>query len=99
LQWSPRRGGLDPARLPDTLEVRRRRGGEALRPQPRARTQSVQHLCQSRGVLPWMRNALPMVYAGNDLIAVGDLWQDARWCVAPGLAGFCCEWLNAPILV
>jgi tRNA(Ile)-lysidine synthase len=98
LLWSAQSGGLDAALLPDTLVVRRRRGGEALKPQRRARTQSLQHLCQSLGVLPWMRDALPLVYAGKELIAVGDLWQDARWCVAAGAPGFGCVWQDAPIL-
>ena len=98
LQWSPQIGGLDADRLPDMVVVRQRRGGETLKPQRRARTQSVQHLCQSVGVLPWMRDALPLVYAGNDLIAVGDLWLDARWCVAAGAPGVGCDWQDAPIL-
>jgi tRNA(Ile)-lysidine synthetase-like protein len=99
LQWLPQQGGLDAARLPDTLVIRRRCGGETLRVHRRGRTQSLQHLCQSLGVLPWMRDALPLVYAGVDLIAVGDLWQDARWCVAAGTPGFGCAWRGAPILV
>ncbi|HLZ99357.1 MAG TPA: tRNA lysidine(34) synthetase TilS, partial [Steroidobacteraceae bacterium] len=99
LRWSPQPGGLDPARLPETLTVRRRRGGETLKVHLRGRTQTLQHLCQSLGVLPWMRDALPLVYAGDDLIAVGDLWQDARWCVAAGAPGFGCAWWGAPILV
>ncbi len=99
LRWSPQSGGLDLSRLPDTLMVRGRRGGETLRLHRRARTQSLQHLCQALGVLPWMRDALPLVYAGHDLIAVGDLWQDVRWCVAPGAEGFGCVWSGAPILV
>jgi tRNA(Ile)-lysidine synthase len=99
LQWSPLPGGLDAARLPETLMVRRRRGGETLRVHGHGRTQSLQHLCQSLGVLPWMRDALPLVYAGCDLIAVGDLWQDARWCVAAGAPGFGFTWRGAPILV
>jgi len=99
LHWLPQQGGLDASRLPDTLVVRRRRGGETLRVRRRGRTQSLQHLCQSLGVLPWMRDALPLVYAGHDLIAVGDLWLDARWCVAAGAPGFVCTWRGAPILV
>jgi len=98
LRWVPQLGGLDASRLPDTLSVRQRQGGEALKVGRRARTQSVQHLCQSLGVLPWMRDALPMVYAGDALIAVGDLWQDARWCVAAGAPGFRCVWEDAPIV-
>jgi tRNA(Ile)-lysidine synthase len=99
LRWLPQPGGLDPRRLPPTLVVRRRRGGERLRPQRRARTRSLQHLCQALGVLPWMRDALPLLYAGDELIAVGDLWQDARWCVAGGAPGFGCVWHDAPPLL
>ena len=99
LQWLPQMGGLDRARLPDSLIVRRRLGGERLKPARRARAQTVQHLCQSVGVVPWMRDALPMLCAGDDLVAVGDLWQDARWCVAPEVPGFSCQWLDAPTLV
>ena len=99
LQWWPRSGGLDPTLLPAILVVRPRRGGETLKPHPRAATQSVQHLCQSLGVLPWLRDALPMVYAGDELVAVGDLWQDARWCVPASAPGFACRWKDAPILV
>jgi tRNA(Ile)-lysidine synthase len=81
------------------LIVRRRAGGEALKPAAKARTQTLQHLCQSHGVLPWMRDALPLVYAGNMLVAVGDLWLDARWRADPGEPGFAIIWRQAPIIV
>jgi tRNA(Ile)-lysidine synthase len=96
LRWVAQPGGLDAERVPDVLSVRRRSGGETLKVAKRARTQSVQHLCQTMGVLPWMRDALPMLYAGDELIAIGDIWQDARWCVRPGAPGFGCVWDNAP---
>jgi tRNA(Ile)-lysidine synthase len=98
LSWSMQSGGLDAALLPGTLRVRQRQGGETLKVQRRGKTQSLQHLCQAAGVLPWMRDALPLVYAGPELIAVGDLWQNARWCVAAGAPGFACVWTDAPIL-
>ncbi len=59
----------------------------------------MQHLCQSIGLVPWMRDALPLLYAGEQLIAVGDLWFDARWCVAAGAPGLACDWRDAPLLV
>jgi tRNA(Ile)-lysidine synthase len=99
LSFAPQAGGLDASRLPPSLEVRRRCGGESLKPRRRARTTSVQHLCQSRGVLPWMRDALPLLFAGDALIAVGDLWQDARWCVPQHAMGLGVTWENAPLLV
>jgi tRNA(Ile)-lysidine synthase len=98
LRWAERAGGLDPKRLPERVSVRRRQGGETLKTGPRARTQSVQHLCQALGVLPWLRDALPMVYAGETLIAVGDLWQDACSSVAPDSRGLGCVWEHAPPL-
>jgi tRNA(Ile)-lysidine synthase len=98
LRWVAQSGGLDAGRLPEVLSVRRRRGGETLKAAPRARTHTVQHLCQSIGVLPWLREALPMIYAGDALIAVGDLWQDARFCAAHGAPGLACVWEGGPHL-
>jgi tRNA(Ile)-lysidine synthase len=97
LTWIAQHGGIAVDRLPATVAVRRRAGGETLKPAASAKTQSLQHLCQSWGVLPWMRDALPLVFAGDELIAVADMWADARWCAAeaPGLR---IEWSNAPIV-
>jgi tRNA(Ile)-lysidine synthase len=99
LRWTAQLGGLDAQRLPETLTVRRRDGGETLKPGVKARTQSVQHLCQSQGVLPWLRDALPLMFADDALIAVADLWLDARWCVAPLEEGLAVVWESGPIIV
>ena len=99
LRWVAQAGGLDSARLGEILTVRRRAGGETLKPAAAARTQSVQHLYQSQGVLPWMRDALPLLYAGEALVAVGDLWLDARFRAAAGAPGIAIVWERAPIIV
>jgi tRNA(Ile)-lysidine synthase len=99
LRWFAQIGGIDAQRLPETLVVRRRDGGEALRPAAQAKTQTLQHLCQHEGVLPWMRDALPLVFAGDALIAVADLWLDARWCSSKLEPGFTIRWEQAPIIV
>ena len=99
LRWVAQTGGIGAGRLPETLTVRRRAGGEALKPGFQAKTRSVQHLCQSQGVLPWLRDALPMVWAADSLIAVADLWLDARWCVAFGEPGLGVAWEGGPIIV
>jgi tRNA(Ile)-lysidine synthase len=98
LVWSQQIGGISPQALPPVVTVRRRAGGESLKPAPSARTQTVQHLCQSHGVLPWMRDALPLVFADDQLIAVADLWMDARWCVAVDAPGLGIAWNNAPVV-
>ena len=99
LHWIRQPGGLDAARLPRSVMVRRRRGGEALKAHRLAKTRSVQHLCQSLGVLPWMRDSLPLLFAGETLISIGDLWMDARWCVPDDAAGLGVAWEDAPVLV
>jgi len=99
LRWIVQVGALDAARLPPSVMVRRRRGGESLKPRSFGKTHSVQHLCQSHGVLPWMRDALPFIYAGDALLAVGDLWQDARRCVAQDALGLAVAWEGAPSVV
>jgi tRNA(Ile)-lysidine synthase len=98
LTWIARRGGIAAERLPARVIVRRRDGGETLKPGPSAKTQTVQHLCQALGVLPWMRDALPLVFVGSELIAVADLWLDARWCTAADAPGLKIAWNNAPLV-
>jgi tRNA(Ile)-lysidine synthase len=94
-----RTGGLARERLPPKLTVTGRIGGEALKPAHGAATRSVQHLCQDRGVLPWMRDALPYLFAGSELVAIGDLWLEARWCVPRGESGVAFRWTGGPSIV
>jgi tRNA(Ile)-lysidine synthase len=98
LVWGEQIGGISPKALPPVVTVRRRVGGESLKPARSAKTQTVQHLCQSHGVLPWMRDALPLVFAGEQLIAVADLWLDARFCLPNGVPGLGIAWNNAPVM-
>ena len=97
LTWVPQRGGIAAAGLPPCVSVRRRAGGETLKPGASARTQSVQHLCQEFGVLPWMRDALPLIFAGDELVAVADIWVEARFsgAEAPGLG---IAWQGGPVI-
>jgi len=99
LRWAAQSGGLDQERLPGAVTVRPREGGETLKPAAHARTQSVQHLCQSQGVLPWLRDALPYIHAGDSLIAIADLWLDTRWCAPTGHPGLAVLWDQGPIIV
>jgi tRNA(Ile)-lysidine synthase len=96
LSWCLRAGGIAAEALPGIVTVRGREGGESLRPAAAARTQTVQHLCQAQGVLPWMRDALPFIFVGDKLIAVADLWIDARCCAPADQPGVCIEWTGGP---
>ncbi len=56
------------------LRVRRRQGGEVCRPAWRAHRQSLKKLLQEADVPPWRREHLPLIYCGEELAAVADLW-------------------------
>lgn len=54
------------------LRVRMRRGGECCR--LRGHRRKVKKLLQEAGIPPWERDHWPLVYADDDLVAIGDRW-------------------------
>jgi tRNA(Ile)-lysidine synthase len=97
LHWSRKKGGIDAKHKGTCLMVRGRAGGETLKIAADAKTHTLQHLCQEFGVLPWMRASLPLMFVGDALIGVADLWLETRWCAADAL-GFVPAWVGAPII-
>lgn len=77
------------------LELRFRRGGEALRPLGRGQTHKLKKLLQEAGVVPWMRGRIPLLFVGEQLVAVADIWLDDG-CVED--LGYTVEWLGRPPL-
>ncbi len=55
-------------RAPVTLRLRK--GGESLRPQPKAATRTLKNLLQELQVPPWQRDRLPLLYCGDELVCV-----------------------------
>ena len=92
------RGGLNAAHMPARLRVQARAGGEWIKPESAAATHAVRQLFQQRGIVPWMRDAIPFVFAADSLLAVADLWTDARYCASPGNAGVGFVWEDAPLI-
>jgi tRNA(Ile)-lysidine synthase len=74
-------GPIDLELLPDTLRLRPRSGGETIRLDARARTQSLKKLLQAARISVEERARLPLLFAGEGpkgrLIAAGDRWIDA----------------------
>ncbi len=75
--------GLPQSWLDDGLTLRFRSGGERLRPQGRDHHHSLKHLFQESGIVPWMRDRIPLLFRGSALAAIGDLWISAEAAVAP----------------
>lgn len=55
----------------DNLLVRFRSGGERI-PKPDGHHQTLKEYCQEQGIPPWLRHALPLLYDGEELVAIGD---------------------------
>jgi tRNA(Ile)-lysidine synthase len=71
------RGPIDAERLPDDMIVRWRRGGERLRPRRGGPRRALKSLLQEARIAPTERARLPLLFAGTQLLAVGDRWSDA----------------------
>jgi tRNA(Ile)-lysidine synthase len=78
--------GLSDATIEHGLSIRLREGGEKIRPTGHIYTRKLKKLLQEEGVVPWMRERLPLVYAGGRLVAVADLWIAAVAASEPGTA-------------
>ncbi len=71
--------GFSRERLPVELDVRRRTGGEAFLPVGGAHHRPLRKWLQERDVLPWRRQALPLLFADGRLVAVADLGVAAEF--------------------
>jgi len=74
------------------LRLLPRRGGERLRLPGRAHGSALKKLLQERGVPPWERARLPLLYVGDELAAVADLFVDAAFAARPGEPGLRLVW-------
>jgi tRNA(Ile)-lysidine synthase len=52
----------------------------------RAGGRRLKRLMQQQALPPWQRRAVPLLYAGSRLLAVGEHWQARAMCAAPGAA-------------
>ena len=78
--------GLDGKLLERGLELRYRQGGEKLRLVDQSHTKTLKNLLQEKSIVPWMRDRIPLVFAGEQLVAVADLWLAADAASTPGVA-------------
>lgn len=87
--------GLSDAIVKRGLELRYRSGGEEFHPYGQSHTRKLKKLLQEEGVVPWMRDRIPLVYAGGELVAAADLWIAADAASQPGTA---IRWSDRPAI-
>jgi tRNA(Ile)-lysidine synthase len=87
--------GLSAAVVQAGLDVRPREGGEEIKPSGQSHTKKLKKLLQEEGIVPWRRGSLPLVYSGDRLVAVADLWIADEAASSPGTA---IRWDDRPAL-
>jgi tRNA(Ile)-lysidine synthase len=87
--------GLSDIVMERGLELRFRSGGERFRPAGQRHTRTLKNLLQEEGIVPWMRERVPLLYSGGELVAVADLWVAADAASRPGTT---VEWQRRPAL-
>lgn len=83
---------------PEGFRVAFREGGESCRPAGRAHGRPLKKWLQEMQVLPWLRERLPLVYSGDDLLAVAGLFACEPHATKAGEAGLRIEWRDHPPL-
>lgn len=69
---------------PDTaLSIRFRRGGERFAPAGGSGHRPLKKILQERGVPPWLRDRIPLLYAGEQIAAIGDVVVAAGFAPGP----------------
>jgi len=99
LELEPARhgAGLPQSWVDEGLTLRFRGGGERFRPRGRDHHHSLKHLFQEEGVVPWMRDRVPMIFRADELAAIGDLWISADVDAAPATEPrWCVKWTEHP---
>lgn len=87
--------GLHPDLLEQGLSIEVREGGEEIQLAGQGHTRKLKKLLQEEAIVPWMRDRLPLLYCGDKLVAVGDLWLAADAVAEPG---FAVRWYGRPAL-
>jgi len=94
LKFKPEEGrGLSIAQLRSAeVTVRLRDGGERLQPDERRPRRTLKKLMQEKGIPPWQRTRMPMLYCGVRLVCVPGIGEDCAWQAGPGEPGLIVSW-------
>ncbi len=78
-------------------EIRYRSGEERIRPSGQKYRKSIRKISQQLEIPLFLRDAMPLIYAGDELVALGDLVVADGWTTAEGERGLKLEWRPATI--
>ena len=86
--------GIDKIYLDQQIYIKGRVGGERCKPFGRHKSQKLKKLFQEYEIPVWQRNRLPLIYIGEKLAAVGDLWVCDEFHTKPNKQGISINWTD-----
>jgi tRNA(Ile)-lysidine synthase len=81
--------------LKEGITVKGRVGGERCKPKGRGKSQKLKKLLQETDLAPWLRDRIPLIYVGEELAAVGDLWVCEKFHAQPNEKGMSLNWQDS----
>jgi tRNA(Ile)-lysidine synthase len=91
LQFQPVRG--EGVRLaPGQVSIRRRLGGERIKPGPGRPRRTLKNLLREAGIPAWQRGAIPLIYLDDALVWAAGIGADSDFQVKPEEAGWLISW-------
>jgi tRNA(Ile)-lysidine synthase len=85
---------LDPGKLPSRLVVRFRQGGERIQLPHEDFHRQLKTLMQAANIFPWWRGRVPLIYAGDQLVAIAGMWVSADYVATGKQGAFQVQWLH-----
>ena len=61
------------------LKIRNRQGGESFKPDSKRPTKKIKQLLQESDLPPWERENLPLIFVGEELVAVPNFGVDIKF--------------------
>ena len=77
------------------ISIKGRVGGERCKPEGRSKSQKLKKLFQEYRVPPWVRDRIPLVYVGDKLAAVSDLWVCEEFVAKKDERGIVLSWTDS----
>lgn len=78
------------------VTVQFRTGGERLTPKGHRQSKALKNLFQEQGILPWMRDRVPLICLDGELAAVADICVASQFCADTGEPGVKIVWTDHP---
>lgn len=90
--------GIDPAKLSGQIvTIRSRSGGERFQPDCKRPRRSLKKILQEAALAPWVRNTLPLLFCGDQLVWVAGVGIDCNFQVPEGSMGLVVTWHPNPL--